>query len=43
MDTIVDDAGARLARLLRFERDARGWSLADLAERAGVSKAAISK
>ncbi len=43
MDTMVDDAGARLARLLRFERDARGWSLADLAERAGVSKAAISK
>ena len=43
MDNIVDDTGARLARLLRFERDARGWSLADLAERAGVSKAAISK
>lgn len=39
----MDDTGARLARLLRFERDARGWSLADLAERAGVSKAAISK
>ena len=43
MDTIVDDTGARLARLLRGERDARGWSLGDLAERAGVSKAAISK
>ncbi len=40
---MVDVAGARLARLLRLERDARGWSLADLAERAGVSKATISK
>ena len=40
MDTIVDDAGAQIARLLRSEREARGWSLA---ERAGVSKAAISK
>ena len=28
---------------MRLERDARGWSLADLAERSGVSKAAISK
>jgi transcriptional regulator with XRE-family HTH domain len=43
MDTLVDDAGARIARRLRLERDARGWSQADLAERAGVSKAAISK
>ncbi len=43
MDTIVDDAGAQIARLLRSEREARGWSLAELAERAGVSKAAISK
>lgn len=43
MDILIDDTGARLARLLRVERDARGWSLADLAERAGVSKGAISK
>ena len=43
MAIIEDDTGARLARLIRSERDARGWSLADLAERAGVSKAAISK
>ena len=28
---------------LRLERDSRGWSLADLAERSGVSKATISK
>jgi transcriptional regulator with XRE-family HTH domain len=43
MDTIIDDSGARLANRLRLERDMRGWSLADLAERAGVSKATISK
>ena len=28
---------------IRLERDVRGWSLAELAERSGVSKAAISK
>ncbi len=43
MTTIIDDTGARIARRLRLERDARGWSLAELAERAGVSKATISK
>jgi transcriptional regulator with XRE-family HTH domain len=43
MTTIIDDTGARIARRLRLERDARGWSQADLAERAGVSKATISK
>lgn len=43
MDTLVDDARGRLARRVRMERDARGWSLADLADRSGVSKAAISK
>jgi transcriptional regulator with XRE-family HTH domain len=43
MSTIVDDTGIRIARRLRLERDARGWSLADLAVRAGVSKATISK
>jgi len=39
----MDDAGSRIARRIRLERDARGWSLADLAERSGVSKATISK
>lgn len=39
----IDDPSARLARRIRLEREARGWSLADLAERSGVSKAAISK
>lgn len=43
MDTIVDDLSHRLAVRLRLERDSRGWSLADLAERSGVSRATISK
>src|SRR3954468_2317810 len=43
MTTLIDDVGARIARRLRLERDSRGWSLADLAERSGVSKATISK
>src|SRR5436305_10047486 len=43
MDTIVDTLGHRLAQRLRLERDSRGWSLADLADRSGVSKATISK
>jgi transcriptional regulator with XRE-family HTH domain len=32
-----------LASRIALEREARGWSLADLAERSGVSKAMISK
>jgi transcriptional regulator with XRE-family HTH domain len=43
MITIVDEVGDRIARRLRLERDSRSWSLADLAERSGVSKATISK
>jgi transcriptional regulator with XRE-family HTH domain len=43
MDTIVDDLSTRLAHRLRLERDSRGWSLAQLAEQSGVSKATISK
>lgn len=43
MDTFVDDSSAKLARRVRLEREARGWSQADLAERSGVSKASISK
>ena len=39
----MDDTGARIARRVRLERDARGWSLADLAERSGVARATISK
>jgi len=43
MDTILDDPSIKLARRIQLEREARSWSLADLAERSGVSKAAISK
>ena len=39
----MDDLSHRLALRVRLERDGRGWSLADLAERSGVSKATISK
>ena len=43
MDTLIDDVSHRLAQRLRLERVGRGWSLAELAERSGVSKATISK
>ncbi len=43
MDQIIDDTGRQIAERIRLERDARGWALAELAERSGVSKATISK
>jgi transcriptional regulator with XRE-family HTH domain len=43
MSALLDDPGPRIAARLRLERDSRGWSLADLADRSGVSKAMISK
>ena len=44
MSTIEDNVIADpLARRLRVEREARGWTLGELAERSGVSKAMISK
>ncbi|MBB5374613.1 transcriptional regulator with XRE-family HTH domain [Deinococcus metalli] len=43
MTTMLDEAGTQLAQRLRLEREARGWSLADLAARSGVAKASISK
>jgi transcriptional regulator with XRE-family HTH domain len=44
MSIIVDDAlDIRLAARVRTERDARGWSLTELAERSGVSRAMIHK
>ena len=43
MDTIVDNAEVQLARQIRLEREARNWSLAELAEASGVAKASISK
>lgn len=38
-----DDIDARLAARLRLEREARGWTLAELAARSGVSRAMASK
>jgi transcriptional regulator with XRE-family HTH domain len=43
MTTLIDDSSSQIARRVRLEREVRGWSLADLAERSGVSKASISK
>ena len=42
MSTIFDTDAALAARLRR-ERESRGWSLADLAARSGVSRAMVSK
>jgi transcriptional regulator with XRE-family HTH domain len=43
MSTIVNDLDIRLARRIKTERESRGWSLAELAGNAQVSKAMISK
>ena len=43
MSIIVDEFERHLARRIKTERDMRNWSLADLAERSGISKAMISK
>lgn len=43
MITKVNTLNARLATRIRNEREQRGWTLSDLAERSGVSKAMISK
>lgn len=40
---ITDEDGRSLAVRLRTEREARGWSIAELAARSGVSRAMISK
>jgi transcriptional regulator with XRE-family HTH domain len=40
---MMDDLGPRIANRIRLEREQRGWSLADLSERSGVSRAMISK
>jgi transcriptional regulator with XRE-family HTH domain len=39
----MDDTPGRIARTVRLEREARRWSLAQLAERSSVSKSTISK
>ena len=45
MSTILEDqhTEATLAANLRMEREARGWTLAELATRSGVSRAMLSK
>lgn len=43
MDTIEDSINQRIAARIRIERESRGWSLTELAERAGVSRAMIHK
>jgi transcriptional regulator with XRE-family HTH domain len=43
MSIIVDDLDARLGARVKLEREARGWSLTDLAQRSGVSRAMINK
>jgi transcriptional regulator with XRE-family HTH domain len=43
MSIIVEDPTPAIARRLRTERAARGWTLDELASRSGVSKAMISK
>src|SRR6185295_9791629 len=43
MSTKMDDPTPRIAARLREEREGRGWSLGDLADRSGVSRAMISK
>src|SRR5437762_11585674 len=43
MSTIVDAIDSTIAARVRGERTVRRWSLDDLAERASVSKAMISK
>jgi transcriptional regulator with XRE-family HTH domain len=40
---MMNDPTPRIAARIRAEREARGWSLAELAEHSGVSKAMISK
>jgi len=43
MSSIEDSGENQLADRLKLERAARGWSLAELSDRSGVSKAMISK
>jgi transcriptional regulator with XRE-family HTH domain len=40
---MIDDPAPRIANRIRVEREQRSWSLADLSERSGVSRAMISK
>ncbi|TIT76657.1 MAG: helix-turn-helix transcriptional regulator, partial [Mesorhizobium sp.] len=42
MADISNDITSTIGRRIRSERDLRGWSLAELAERSAVSKAMLS-
>lgn len=43
MNTIEDNMNQRISARIRIERESRGWSLSELAERAGASRAMIHK
>jgi transcriptional regulator with XRE-family HTH domain len=43
MSIMIDSIDARIGARIRIERENRGWSLTDLAERSGVSRAMINK
>ena len=43
MSIIVDTLDARIGARIKIERQNRGWSLTDLAQRSGVSRAMINK
>lgn len=43
MSTILDDLDRRLGARIRLEREGRGWSLTELAQKSGVSRAMIHK
>lgn len=43
MSTLSDNIDSCLGARIRIERETRGWSLTDLSERAGVSRAMIHK
>lgn len=43
MNTIEDNLNQRIGARIRIERESRGWSLSDLADRASVSRAMIHK
>ena len=43
MSNISDELDIRLGARIRREREIRGWSLSDLAERSGVSRSMINK
>ncbi|WP_156938665.1 helix-turn-helix transcriptional regulator, partial [Mesorhizobium sp. LNHC252B00] len=42
MDDIANDISLTIGRRIRTERTMRDWSLAELAEQSGVSKAMLS-